>query len=119
MGAAITLRTLRALARENFDPVSICFCHGRPSRLEVHNRVLGARIDFTHSFDAIVCRSRALDLPIESADPELGAALKRRLDQQLIEPGDKPRDRVRQIVRVLIPSGEVPSSRAGSADGSA
>ncbi|MBB3175649.1 AraC family transcriptional regulator [Variovorax sp. Sphag1AA] len=105
MAAGITLRTLRALTHDDFDPVSICFSHGRPNSLDVHSRVLGVPIDFLHPFNAIVCRSRDLDRPIPQADPELGHALKRWLDQQLTESKDEPLDRVRQVARVLIPSG--------------
>jgi AraC-like DNA-binding protein len=105
MAAGVTLRTLRALAHEDFHPVSICFRHGKPRSLEVHRRVLGATIDFSQPFDAIVCRSRDLDLPIPLADPELGHALKRWLDQQLTASSDEPLDQVRQVARVLIPSG--------------
>jgi AraC-like DNA-binding protein len=106
MAAAITLRTLRALAHDDFNPVSICFRHGPPRSLEIHQRVLGPALDFAHSFNAIVCRSRELDTQIASADPEVGAALKRRLDQQLIVSRDDPLDRVRQAVLALIPSGD-------------
>ncbi|SEA21890.1 AraC family transcriptional regulator [Variovorax sp. YR216] len=105
MAAGITLRTLRALTHDDFDPVGFCFHHGRPQNLEVHRRVLGAPIDFSHPFNAIVCRSRDLDKTIPAADPELGHALKRWLDQQLAESKDEPLDRVRQVARMLIPSG--------------
>jgi len=105
MAAAITLRTLRALTHGEFDPVSICFCHEKPACLDVHKRVLGAPIDFSHPFNAIVCRTRDLDIPIPAADPELGHALKLWLDQQLAGSKDEPLDRVRQVVRVLMPSG--------------
>ncbi|MBO9514928.1 MAG: AraC family transcriptional regulator [Variovorax sp.] len=105
MAAAVTLRTLRGLTHDDFAPVGICFRHARPAALEVHKRVLGTPIDFSHPFNAIVCRSRDLDMPIPSADPELGQALKRWLDQHIAESKDEPLDRVRNVVRVLIPSG--------------
>ncbi|MEJ8815949.1 AraC family transcriptional regulator [Variovorax ureilyticus] len=105
MAAAVTLRVLRALAADDFNPVSFCFRHGAPRSLEVHKRVLGPALDFAHPFNAIVCRSRELDSKIASADPELGAALKRRLDQQLTASHDEPLDRVRHAIRLLIPSG--------------
>lgn len=105
MAVAITLSTLRSLAHEDFRPVSICFRHGPPRSLDVHRRVLSAPIDFSQPFNAIVCRSRDLDLPVPYADPELGRAIKRRLDQDLTESKDAPLDRVRQIVRMLLPGG--------------
>jgi AraC-like DNA-binding protein len=106
LATAVTLRTLRALAQEHFQPVSVCFSHPRPRDLLTHQRVLATAIDFSHPFDAIVCRSRDLDLPISSADPELGRALKCLLDQQRAGRSTaEPLDRIRQVVRVLIPGG--------------
>ncbi len=105
MAAGVTLQALRALARGSFDPVSVCFRHGHPQGMDVHKRLLGAAIDFGHPFNAIVCRSRDLDVPIESADPDVGRALKRRLDQDLFASRDEPLDRVRGVVRRLIPNG--------------
>lgn len=105
MAAGVTVRTLRALADDSFRPVSVCFSHPRPRNPLTHHRVLEAEIDFSHPFDAIVCRNRDLDLPISSADPELGRALKGLLDQQRVGSRDEPIDRMRQVVRMLIPSG--------------
>lgn len=105
MAVAITLRTLRALTNEVFKPERLSFIHGRPRSLEVHRRVLGAPVDFSQSFDAIICRSRDLDLPIPSADPALSRAVRRWLDAQLAEARDDPLDRVRQVVRTLLPTG--------------
>ncbi|SEB25188.1 AraC family transcriptional regulator [Variovorax sp. YR216] len=106
MSAAIVLRTLRALAPQGFNPVSICFRHGPPHSLEIHKRVLGPAIDFAHPFNAIVCRSRELGTQIASADPEVGAALKRRLDMQLTVSRNEPLERVRHAIRMLLPSGD-------------
>jgi hypothetical protein len=75
MAAGVTLQTLRVLARGNFNPVSVCFRHGHPHHMDVHKRLLGAAIDFGHPFNASVCRSRDLDMPTESAGPELGEAM--------------------------------------------
>lgn len=106
MAAANMLRTLRALAHDGFNPVSICFRHGPPHGLEIHRRVLGPAIDFSHPFNAIVCRSRELDMQVASADPDLGAALKRRLESQLTVSRDEPLERVRHAVRMLLPDGD-------------
>ena len=105
MAAAITLRALRTLSNGRFRPESICFVHGPPDTMDVHRRVLGVPIAFSQNFDAIVCRRRELDLAVPGADPVLGRSIKRWLDRQLAEEGDDPLDRVRQVVRMLLPTG--------------
>jgi len=114
MAAAVTSRALRTLAHEDFSPASICFRHGPPRSPEIHRRVLGPVIDFAHPFNAIVYRSRELDSRIASADPELGAALKRRLDQQITASRAEPLDRVRQAARLLLPSGDCSVERVAA-----
>lgn len=101
----IGLRTLSVLTRNTFRPVRVSFTHERPSSLEVHQRVLGAAIEFSQEFNAIVCRARDLDMPIPAADPALHREVKRTLDMQLANLRDEPAQRVRQIVKMLLPSG--------------
>jgi AraC-like DNA-binding protein len=67
--------------------------------------VLGTAIEFSQEFNAIVCRRRDLDMPIPAADPALHREIKRSLDMQLTTQRDKPAQRVRQIVKMLLPSG--------------
>ena len=105
MSTGIGVRSFRALARDAFKPVSICFSHDRPAKLDVHRRVLGTTIDFGQEFNAIVCRSRDVDLPIVSATPKLNREVKRWLDMQMADLGDEPLDRARQVIRILLPTG--------------
>ena len=101
----IGLRTLSMLTRNTFRPVRVSFTHEPPSSLEVHLRVLGPAIEFSQEFNAIVCRARDLDMPIPAADPALHREVKRSLDMQLANLRDEPAQRVRQIVKMLLPSG--------------
>lgn len=105
MSVAIGIRALRALTRDTFRPVKISFIHERPRSLEVHRRVLGTPLEFSQEFNAIVCRSRDLDKPIPAADPKLSREVKRWLDMQLAELGERPLDRARQIIKILLPTG--------------
>ena len=105
MSTGIGLRTLQVLSRDTFRPVSISFTHERPASLEVHRRVLGTTIDFSQECNAMVCRSRDLDMPIPAADPALNREVKRWLDMQLANLRDEPAQQARQIVRMLLPSG--------------
>ncbi|WP_223544928.1 AraC family transcriptional regulator [Pseudomonas sp. A-B-19] len=101
----IGLRTLSMLTRNTFRPVRVSFTHERPASLEVHHRVLGTAIEFSQEFNAIVCRGCDLDMPIAAADPALHREVKRSLDMQLANLRDEPTQRVRQIVKMLLPSG--------------
>ncbi|WP_223530623.1 AraC family transcriptional regulator [Pseudomonas sp. GL-R-19] len=101
----IMLRTLSILSGYIFRPVRVCFTHECPASLEVHHRVLGTAIDFSQEFNAIVCRGCDLDKPIPAADPALHREVKRTLDMLLANLRDEPAQRVRQIVKMLLPSG--------------
>jgi len=101
----VVLRLLRVLSADAFKPAGICFTHERPASLEVHRRVLGRGIEFSQEFNAIVCRSRDLDMPISAADPALSREVKRLLEMQLASLSDDPVQRVRQIVKMLLPGG--------------
>ncbi|MCY1521978.1 HTH-type transcriptional regulator VirS [compost metagenome] len=105
MSTGVGVRSLRALARDAFKPVSISFSHDRPAKLDVHRRVLGTPLDFVQEFNAIVCRSRDVDLPMTAAMPKLNREVKRWLDMQLADQCDEPLDRARQVIRVLLPTG--------------
>ncbi|MNF68674.1 HTH-type transcriptional regulator VirS [compost metagenome] len=105
MSTGIGVRSFRALARDAFKPVTICFSHDRPDRLNVHRRVLGTALDFGREFNAIVCRSRDVDLPLFEATPKLNREVKRWLDLQMADQGDEPLDRARQIIKILLPTG--------------
>jgi len=105
MSTGIGLRTLRVLSSNTFRPVRISFAHERPASLVVHRRVLGTTIEFSRECNAMVCRGRDLNQPIPAADPTLNREVKQLLDRQLANLRDEPAQRVRQIVRMLLPSG--------------
>ncbi|VVP25135.1 HTH-type transcriptional regulator VirS [Pseudomonas fluorescens] len=101
----IVLRTLSILSGDAFRPVRVCFTHECPASLQVHHRVLGTSIEFSQEFNVIVCRGRDLDMAIPAADPALHREVKRSLDMLLTNLRDEPAQRVRQIVKMLLPSG--------------
>ena len=101
----VVLRVLRVLSSDAFRPLRFCFTHERPASLDVHHRALGKAIEFSQECNAIVCRSRDLDMPIPAADPTLNREVKRLLEMQMANLGDDPVQRAGQIVRMLLPSG--------------
>jgi AraC-like DNA-binding protein len=105
MSTGILLRTLRVLTQDTFRPARVMFTHEEPADLEVHRRVLGTAIEFSQECNAIACRDADLAMPIPAADPTLSREIKRLLDAQLASLRDDPAQQVRQIVRMLLPSG--------------
>ena len=105
MSTGILLRTLQMLSCNAFRPASISFTHEQPASFKVHRRVLGTPIDFSQECNAIVCRSSDLDMPIPAADPVLMLEVKRWLDMQLTNLRDELAQQVREIIRMLLPSG--------------
>lgn len=105
MAAAVTLNTLTSVVGDRIGPERICFVHGRPRCLDVHRRVLGVPVEFSQPFDALIYRSRDLDAPIRSADPALSRTIRRCFDQMLAAESDDPLECVRQVVRLLLPTG--------------
>jgi len=101
----IGVRIFSVLSRDTFRPLRISFTHERPASLAVHRRVLRTAIDFSQECNAIVCRSRDLDMPIPAADATLNREVRRLLDMQLATLPDDPVQRARQIVRMLLPGG--------------
>jgi AraC-like DNA-binding protein len=105
MSIGILLRTLKLLTNGAFRPVSIYFTHERPSDLRFHSKILGSSLQFNQEMNAIVCRAADLSVPIASADPEIGRQVKRRADQRLNDMEETPEERVRQVIRLLLPMG--------------
>jgi AraC-like DNA-binding protein len=105
MSTGIGLRMLQVLSRSAFHPISISFTHERPTSLEVHRRVLGTTIYFSQECNAIVCGRSDLDMPIPAADPVLKREVQRWLDMQLANVRDELAQQVREIVKMLLPSG--------------
>lgn len=105
MFAGLLLRMLRALTDGALRADSVCFTHGPPASLATHHRVFGPAVRFAQECNAIVLRTRDLDMPIPRADPEIGRHIKRRLDYELVGDADTPDKRVRKIVRMLLPTG--------------
>ena len=105
MSTGIGLRMLQVLSRDAFRPISVSFTHEQPTSLEVHRRVLGASIDFSQECNAIICGRSDLDMPIPAADPALKREVQRWLDLQLANVRDDLSQQVREMVRMLLPSG--------------
>ena len=99
-------RSLNALLGGQWHPLRVCFRHPAPAKLATHHQVFGGTpLQFDADFDGVVCRASDLERPLPAADPVLAHYGRQFLDS-LAAPADAtPRDRVRQLVRLLLPSG--------------
>lgn len=96
---------LREFLPADWTAVSVCFPHPAPERLETHERMFGAHLTFDHDFAGIVLLAADLETPITTSDPHLRA-----FAQQFLRSLGTPRDatfreRVREMIELLLPAG--------------
>lgn len=107
---------IRQLLGPAWQPLSVCFSHPAPARLDTHTRLLGARIQFGHGFTGLILYAKDLDARNAQSDPTTRA----RTDETLRSLGaTKPAtaDRVRDLVEVLLPTGRCAADEVARAMG--
>jgi AraC-like DNA-binding protein len=105
LSVGVTFRTLRILLGTSWNPQVISFVHGPPKNLEVHRRVFGSRVKFAQEFNGVVCRARDLDKPLPASDPVMARYVQQYLDMIAARPNVKTSDKVREFVRMRLPTG--------------
>jgi AraC-like DNA-binding protein len=96
---------LREFLPAEWRAVSVSFPHPPPKSPETHERVLGPNVAFDQEFAGIVLLASDLDTPIATSDPQL-----RDFAQQFLRSLGTPRDatlrdRVREMIELLLPAG--------------
>lgn len=105
---------LREFLPAHWSAVSVCFPHPAPESLETHERVLGPNLAFDHEFAGIVLLASELDTPIANSDPQLRAFAQQFL-RSLGTPRDATfRDRVREMIELLLPAGRCSAAQVAS-----
>lgn len=105
LSVGVTFRTLRILLGTPWNPQVISFMHGPPKSLEIHRRVFGSRVKFAQEFNGVVCRARDLDKPLPASDPVMARYIQQYLDMIAARPNVKTSDKVREFVRMRLPTG--------------
>ncbi len=105
LALGVLLRVMRQLLGEAWMPRRVCFTHAAPRDTATHRRLFGARIDFGHEFNGIVCTRAELDVRNPSADPLMARYAQRLLDESVEADGDTLIDDLRRTVLLLLPSG--------------
>jgi AraC-like DNA-binding protein len=88
-----------------WKPSRVCFEHAAPADPSAHRRFFGCRVEFQHEFNGIVFSSKDLDTPISMSDAMLARYAHRYLDAIAHHRDASPSDKVRELVRLWLPSG--------------
>jgi AraC-like DNA-binding protein len=105
LGMAQLVRILRLHLGMNWRPTGVSFVHGPPVSLETHNRIFGPVVAFNQDFDGVVCTRANLDQPNPSADPEMARQIERYIEGLVGLAAAPLPDRVREVIRGLLPTG--------------
>jgi len=63
LAVAVLHGVIRKFLGPTWQPLSVCFTHAAPQKLDTHIRVLGPRLQFGHSFTGLILYGRDLDAP--------------------------------------------------------
>jgi AraC-like DNA-binding protein len=99
------VRVLRRFLGPNWKPEMILFGHERPVSTAMHLRAFGLAPHFSMDRDAIVLRTVDLDRPIAGSDPETARQLERYFELVAGKRDGGNKERVRQMIQMLLPRG--------------
>ena len=96
----------RTLHGTRWQPLSVCFSHPAPADISTHLRIFGRVMRFQHEFAGIVLRASDLAAPNTMSDPLLRPYAHQFLDS-IAPPADVTIvTRVRELMEVLLPTGQ-------------
>lgn len=107
----VLCRTLAVIAGPRWRPQLACFTHGPPARPTCHRRVLGVAAVFDQEFDGVMFPRADLDADIPAADPVMADQAARFADLTRRERPRRATDRVRELVTLLLPTGQATVER--------
>jgi len=104
-------RIMSRFVGAHWKPSRVCFEHAAPADPSAHRRFFGCRVEFQHEFNGIVFSAKDLDTPISMSDAMLARYAHRYLDAIAQHRDALPRDKVRELVRLWLPSGSCSASK--------
>ncbi|GIH06117.1 putative transcriptional regulatory, AraC family protein [Rhizocola hellebori] len=117
----LAVAALHAIIREflgpTWQPLSVCFSHSAPARMQTHTALLGPRIQFGHSFTGLIMYAKDLDAPNVHSDPTARARTDETLRSLGTPKGVTTSGRVRDLVEVLLPTGRCAADEVARAIG--
>jgi AraC-like DNA-binding protein len=106
-GFVAVLSLIRRWTGESLTPRLVCVRHTRPANTSKHDRIFQCPVRFEQPFDLLVFDQDVLEMPLRTAQPDLGAYLEQQARAMM---GQKPSDLV-SLVRAAILE-ELPSGHA-------
>jgi AraC-like DNA-binding protein len=88
-----------------WKPSRVCFEHAPPGDPSTHKRFFGCRVEFDHDFNGIVFAAKELAAPISMSDAMLARYAHRYLDSIAQHRDALPSEKVRELIRLWLPSG--------------
>jgi AraC-like DNA-binding protein len=106
LSMGVLYRILRLFLGDAWKPKLICFTHRAPRNRDTYRRLFGiAHLRFNHDFNGIVCAARDLDAPIQAADPAMARYVQQYLDSIAALAGATISDKVRELIWMMLSSG--------------
>jgi AraC-like DNA-binding protein len=112
LAIGVAFRMLRAYLGPDWRPRRVCFAHDAPADRSVHERVFGRNVEFGHDFNGIVCARSDLDVPNPNADPAMARYASQLVDTSLTAEGAGTVARVRELVVMLLGTGQCSIEKA-------
>ena len=103
-------RVFGLLIGKQWQPL-VCLVYGPPSRLDVHHRVLGPRVDFRCNYNGLIFPWSDLERPVAGADPAFAEQVRKFLEPLVQRHGPTFRDKVVNLLRLQLASGRCTADR--------
>ena len=100
------LGIMRALLGDTWRPLDVCFVHAAPAKVDTYRRVFGRLPLFEQDFLGVIIKRSDMDAPIASADPAMASQVSRYLEQAAAQRGTALSDKVRELIMLLLPTGD-------------
>ena len=107
---AVLYRVLGQLIGPQWRPL-VCIAHDPPARRDVHQRVLGPRVDFRCNYNGLIFPWSDLDRPVHGADPAFAHQIRAYLESLRGRTGPTLREKVGGLLRLQLSSGRCTSDR--------
>jgi len=103
LGALLSL--MKCMLGGGWKPRSVHFSHAAPTKLQIHHRLFGARVEFGCEFNGIMLDRQDLDRPNPLGDVNLARYAREFLDRTPLGRQVSTASNVRRAVHQLLPQG--------------
>jgi len=111
LAVAMFYRIIKTFLGDAWQPQEVCFMHTAPKDPEVHRRFFGTRVRFSWDYDGLVCKAADLEKSIPTSNPAMARYLKEHFDSILPSPRSEVSETVRELLWVLLKSGNCSAER--------